>query len=102
MSSWEQIGPYGVPAAKDPSGGPKLFRGTLANWKAVNMSKKAEADAAKRAEEDAVSRLNTETESGAGTPRLNMELNAISGGDSSDDESAERARKYCLPRCNLL
>ena len=101
MPSWEQIGPYGVPAAKDPSGGAKLFRGTLAKWKAVDISKKAEADAVKRAEADAVKRLNTETESGAGTPRLNMELNAISGGDS-DGESADRARKYCVPRCNLL
>ena len=90
---WGQFGPDGVSEPKDPSAGTKLFRETIAKYKAARNSKKVQ--------EDVVGRLNTETESGAGTPRLNMELHAISGGDS-DGKSEDRARKCCLPRCTLL
>ena len=93
MPSWGQFGRDGVSEPKDPSAGTKLFRETIAKYKAARNSKKVE--------EDVVSRLNTETKSEAGTPRLNMELNAISGGDSNG-ESGDRARKCCLPRCTLL
>ena len=88
------FGPDGVSEPLDPSGGTKLFWGTVANYKATRHRRKLE--------EEVLDVLHTETESGAGTPRLEMELNAISGGDNSDGESEEKVRRGCSARCNLL
>ena len=80
--------------SRDPGRGTKLFRGTLAMYRAAANSRNIEADI--------LSRLNAETPSGARTPRFNMELHAISGGDSSDGDSSDMAAKCCVPGCNLL
>ena len=89
----EQFGRDGVSEAKDPGRGTKLLRQTIAKWKADCMARRAQADA--------VSRLNTESPSEAGTPRLNIELNAISGGDNdgTDGESSDGGRKFCRSCC---
>ena len=73
----DAFGPDGASEAQDPRGGAKRFRGALANYKATRHSRKVEADV--------VGRLNTETESGVGTPRL-----------------ANKGRNFCLSRCTLL
>ena len=94
MAEEDRFGPDGVSEARDPRGGTKLFWGTIANYKATRHRKKLE--------DEVLDLLHTETESGAGTPRLAMEMNAISGGDNSDGESEEKARRNCSLRCNLL
>ena len=95
----EEVGRDGASEAKDPAGGTKLLKQTVAKWKADCIARRAQADA--------VSRLNKETPSKTVTRRLQLELNTISGGDidGTDDESEDGGRKFCrsgCPSCTLL
>ena len=88
MPSWEQSGRDRFSEGQDPRGGTKLFQESLAKLRANHNTRTAE--------EYALDHLNSMTPRGAGTPRMNIELNALSGGgEDSDGESADRVWKWC-------